>query len=567
MRQPSCEDHRHSATSNPNRSTPLLTPPTHTRTRSLGDRLGVLGTLAGDNGDDTKRTYVELSLKVPALNSTLHFFTFETRYIEDCVDFVRNYAGEEGSTRRRSKLLVRATGGGAYKYAQKFQDIGVLLDRRDEMACLVNGISFLMRNVPDETFSVSSKLRSPIASPGVGIGFKKRYRAPDPNPYPYLLVNIGSGVSVLAVRGPGKEGFTRISGSSLGGSTFLGLACLLTGCTTFDEALELTRRGDVCKVDMLVGDLYSGDYTSMGLNAEVIAASFGKVVMQRSPEEAAAAAAAALDPYMEDELNGGDGDDEDALVAAGGEKQLAASVSVGELALIVARVLGAAVAGTILLWIHFMRAVLALIAAGLRRLDIKFADELADTLRSRRALLKLQRGCNKFMRDYTLGKWLDALLSYMLGSAGSLLLGAAGADPTLGRAFIGEAFGPIGVSSGGLGALEGLAAQNRDIPFQREDVALSLLRMVSNNIGQIAYLNGKVSGIRKVVFGGSFLRGNPYTMASISSALEFWSQGQMEALFVNHEGFAGALGAFLCDTPYRLGIDGSVFKRDGDEQT
>ena len=56
------------------------------------------------------------------------------------------------------------------------------------------------------------------------------------HPYPFILVNVGSGVSVLAVRGP--DNYKRISGTSLGGGTFLGLCCLLTGCNTFEEGLK-----------------------------------------------------------------------------------------------------------------------------------------------------------------------------------------------------------------------------------------------------------------------------------------------------------------------------------------
>ena len=51
--------------------------------------------------------------------------------------------------------------------------------------------------------------------------------------YPYLLVNIGSGVSILSVTG--ENDFKRVYGTSLGGGTFLGLCCLLTGCDTFEE--------------------------------------------------------------------------------------------------------------------------------------------------------------------------------------------------------------------------------------------------------------------------------------------------------------------------------------------
>lgn len=64
--------------------------------------------------------------------------------------------------------------------------------------------------------------------------------------FPYLLVNIGSGVSIVKVEGDGK--YERVSGSSLGGGTFWGLCRLLTGCQNFDEMLELSARGDNSKV-------------------------------------------------------------------------------------------------------------------------------------------------------------------------------------------------------------------------------------------------------------------------------------------------------------------------------
>ena len=38
--------------------------------------------------------------------------------------------------------------------------------------------------------------------------------------YPFMLVNIGSGVSILSVQGP--DDYKRVYGTSLGGGTFLG---------------------------------------------------------------------------------------------------------------------------------------------------------------------------------------------------------------------------------------------------------------------------------------------------------------------------------------------------------
>lgn len=68
----------------------------------------------------------------------------------------------------------------------------------------------------------------------------------DSDLYPYLLVNIGSGVSLLKVEGDGQ--YERVSGSNLGGGTFWGLCRLLTRCKSFDKMLELSMKGDNSKV-------------------------------------------------------------------------------------------------------------------------------------------------------------------------------------------------------------------------------------------------------------------------------------------------------------------------------
>jgi type II pantothenate kinase len=103
--------------------------------------------------------------------------------------------------------------------------------------------------------------------------------------YPYLLVNIGSGVSMIKVSGP--RAYQRVGGTSLGGGTLWGLLSLLTGARTFDEMLGLAERGDNAAVDMLVGDIYGvgRDYGKIGLKSSTIASSFGKVFrMQREAE-------------------------------------------------------------------------------------------------------------------------------------------------------------------------------------------------------------------------------------------------------------------------------------------
>lgn len=69
--------------------------------------------------------------------------------------------------------------------------------------------------------------------------------------------------------------------------------------------------------------------------------------------------------------------------------------------------------------------------------------------------------------------------------------------------------------------------------------------MISNNIAQIAYLNALRYNLNRIYFAGFFIRDHPTTMAAISYSLRYWSEGKMEALFLKHEGYLGAIGSFI----------------------
>jgi type II pantothenate kinase len=81
--------------------------------------------------------------------------------------------------------------------------------------------------------------------------------------------------------------------------------------------------------------------------------------------------------------------------------------------------------------------------------------------------------------------------------------------------------------------------------LEQEDLARALLLMITNNIGQVSYLNAKLHNTRRIYFVGNFLRGNTISQRRLSYAIDYWSKGEMEALFLEHEGYFGALGAFL----------------------
>ncbi|XP_022734129.1 pantothenate kinase 2-like isoform X2 [Durio zibethinus] len=166
----------------------------------------------------------------PVLEGRLHFAKFETSKINDFLEFIHCkklcLGGFRDCTAPSSdKIFIKATGGGAYKFADLFKEkLGITLDKEDEMDCLVTGANFLLK-----------------------------------------------------VDGDGK--FERVSGTNLGGGTFWGLGRLLTKDENFDGLLELSHQGNNRVVDMLVGDIYGGTgYGKIGLSATTIASSFGKVI-------------------------------------------------------------------------------------------------------------------------------------------------------------------------------------------------------------------------------------------------------------------------------------------------
>lgn len=241
------------------------------------------------------------------LHGSLNFLHFETRNMVTAINHL-----SAASVTEHIKT-VGCTGGGAHKYSSIIHDeLDITLNKLDELGCLVQGMIFALLNFPDEcytyrncedptssdsepetsstaTASAASKqnnntsgaengstdnndaaTKAAAEDDKVPIAVKrwqkeskeytKRVSISLPtvqHTLPYLVVNIGSGVSILKISGPGK--YERVSGTSLGGGTYWGLCRLLTKCQTFDEVLDLAEHGDAGTVDMLVKDIYGGD--------------------------------------------------------------------------------------------------------------------------------------------------------------------------------------------------------------------------------------------------------------------------------------------------------------------
>jgi len=249
---------------------------------------------------------------------SLNFERFETDNSEECVTFIQSLIERSAELNgvsieeMRKGVKIMATGGGAHRFFELFSDdLHVEVQREDEMECLIEGLKFITL-IPDEVYYFSDELvhqvsrhthallssaalpnaegaSALIASSSNPLNPNEILERPSPDPpkfgvtfeanptpqLPCLLVNIGSGVSIIKVDADGS--FERISGTSLGGGTLWGLLSLLTPANGFDEMLALSEKGDNEAVDMLVKDIYGQDYSKLGLKSTMIASSFGKV--------------------------------------------------------------------------------------------------------------------------------------------------------------------------------------------------------------------------------------------------------------------------------------------------
>lgn len=240
-----------------------------------------------------------LSLHSDYLQGNLHFLHFETRNMITAIDHMSSAAVTENIK------TIGCTGGGAHKYSKNiFDALDITLNKYDELSCLVRGMMFALMNFADECYTYRNSDEGEDKAPpkaddinpqetstdnltdeSAGDSSRKRSESDDVpvavkrwqkdsktytkrvilslpsvgNNLPFLVVNIGSGVSILKVTGPGK--YERVSGTSLGGGTYWGLCRLLTKCSSFDEVLDLAENGDAGTVDMLVKDIYGGDCT------------------------------------------------------------------------------------------------------------------------------------------------------------------------------------------------------------------------------------------------------------------------------------------------------------------
>ena len=220
-------------------------------------------------------------------NGVYHFINFDTdRFKIGAVTLLKK------NNLVDNKEIIYATGGGAFKYSQLLiKEFNANVMKLDELTCLINGLNFLLTHIPDECYFLS-KPNSLELSQKIPYYMNLNKH----NIFPYILVNIGSGISILKVSD--KHKFERVSGTHLGGSTYFGLLKLylktkyghdntkyINGIR-YDETLNnLAKFGSSKNVDMLVKDIYGVNTNIYGLNGDLPASSMGKLINIKTKDD------------------------------------------------------------------------------------------------------------------------------------------------------------------------------------------------------------------------------------------------------------------------------------------
>ena len=214
---------------------------------------------------------VQFEFDSTMLGGHVYFAQFATRKMPRFLEMVESHNVVNKNTQ------VCGTGGGARKFGRRIKEVlDLTISHSDELNSLITGINFMFKQSSSEAYRVN---HATYEKDG-----KREHIRIGRTSFPYLLVNIGSGVSILKVYRDGKH--ERVGGTALGGSTFFGLCCMLTGCSTFEEALALAERGDASKIDLLVEDIYGGDYAEFDLPGSTVASSLGKLANPEVREKA-----------------------------------------------------------------------------------------------------------------------------------------------------------------------------------------------------------------------------------------------------------------------------------------
>ena len=100
-------------------------------------------------------------------------------------------------------------------------------------------------------------------------------------------------------------------------------------------------------------------------------------------------------------------------------------------------------------------------------------------------------------------------------------------DMLVGDIYGGRDYAKVGLSSNTIASSFGQVVMDEGSleDYDKADITISLLRMISYNISHIATMTAVKHGLKRIFFGGYFIRGHAYTMNTISFAVDYLSKG------------------------------------------
>ncbi|KAJ3444745.1 pantothenate kinase [Anaeramoeba flamelloides] len=177
---------------------------------------------------------------------------------------------ENTNEKQKEEIKLSMTGGGAYRYKTKFQEIFPFpIHTTNEGKCLHEGFGFVLQNVPNPTFQIGSQNQTEkIPST---FDFKQ----------PAIISIMGTGTGFFF---SDNGAFRRVGGSGLGGGSFFGLLKLLTNLTDFDQIQKIPQE-EYDPINLRVKDILGEGSEEMGLDGNLMASFFGKIATKKKEKE------------------------------------------------------------------------------------------------------------------------------------------------------------------------------------------------------------------------------------------------------------------------------------------
>ncbi|XP_074658185.1 4'-phosphopantetheine phosphatase-like [Tubulanus polymorphus] len=197
--------------------------------------------------------------------------TFDNNNLEDALNFIEKEIF--GDTDRKDIIAI-GSGVGSRTYKNKMADRFKIKDIKltDEFVCFGKGFHYMLKNM-DESQYVYPYTDIPVPTRAeMGMGNvqvthvtedeEKKMRAKK-DLFPALLGFCGSGMAFMILKEDGT--LDMVGGTAMAGIAFHSIGRLLTGAKSYDELMDLAKKGDSTVCTTTIDDLSADGYADMDM--------------------------------------------------------------------------------------------------------------------------------------------------------------------------------------------------------------------------------------------------------------------------------------------------------------